>query len=91
MASPTAWPSAAAGVLADTERRHRLREANARRETSAFSIQPPLGLRAMMLASRPPAPATQDLDGAANQGIDADLATYYRKISRDLAQGALLT
>ncbi|MFG2045561.1 hypothetical protein [Dactylosporangium sp. NPDC048998] len=89
--SPAAWPAAAADFLADTERRHRLREAGARRETSAFSTQPPLGLRAMMLASRSPAPATQDLDDAASQGIDAELATYYRKVSRDLAHGASLT
>jgi hypothetical protein len=89
--SPTAWPAAAAGVLTDKEYRHQRREASARRDISAFSIQPPLGLRAMMLASQTPATAMQDLDPAGNQGIDADLADFYRKVSRDLAHGAVFT
>jgi len=65
---------------------HRLRQLSVRRESSLWAHQPPHGLRARLLESRPwqePALVLSEQDSAR---IDAELKAYYERYRRDIAQ-----
>jgi hypothetical protein len=87
-ASVASWPGHAARILADASAELPLRrQLSVRREVSPVGAHLPLGLRACMLESRPPLAATVAFDDADNACIDAELAKYYRQVSRDLVNG----
>ncbi|WP_433089421.1 hypothetical protein ACQP1P_23325 [Dactylosporangium sp. CA-052675] len=74
----TAWRALGDGVRAHAPAEPPL-------STSPFAGHPPLALRARLVRSRPALePALPDAAGA---GVDADLATEYRRLARDLRYG----
>jgi Zn-dependent protease with chaperone function len=87
-APAASWPAQAARILADAAAELPLRrQLNVRRGVSPVGAHLPLGLRASMLESRPPLAETVTLNDVDNARIDAELARYYRQVSRDLVNG----
>jgi hypothetical protein len=89
-AQPTTWPAATGDLLAQAGELIPRRQASVLREISPFSTNLPWGLRAMRLASEPPAHARLTIDEATNRVVDEDMAAYYRAVARNLANGMRL-
>ncbi len=85
------WQEAAAGALAPEQapRLRRLRQLSTRREVSLWRTHPPAGLRAWLVEAEAYRDPTLVLTPAESQQIDTELARYYQRARRDLAQSGV--
>jgi heat shock protein HtpX len=67
-------------------RLHRLRQLTVRRDSSLLATHPPRGLRARLLESAAWTDPTFVLTADESDHIDAELAAYYKRFRRDIAQ-----
>jgi Zn-dependent protease with chaperone function len=86
-----AWREAAAQLIAPDRaaKVRRLRQLSTRTDVSLWTTHPPAGLRAWLVEAMPPYPPTIVLSEADSTVIDDELAGYYQRARRDLAQSGV--
>jgi Zn-dependent protease with chaperone function len=85
------WREAAAQLIAPelAAKVRRLRQLSTRTDVSLWTTHPPAGLRAWLVESTPAVPPSLVLSEADSTVIDAELARYYQRARRDLAQSGV--
>jgi Zn-dependent protease with chaperone function len=86
-----AWREAAAQLVAPERaaKVRRLRQLSTRTDVSLWTTHPPAGLRAWLVEAMPAYPPTLVLSEADSTLIDNELASYYQRARRDLAQSGV--